>query len=283
MYFLLMLLCIIHSLLLCSGKSIANPTDNSCTINPLQSSKKLFFSKDSDSTESEVSENCLTSTPVFPDLKVSPLKPLYSGDDEVIYRDLLMKFIKYSTGSRIGRKNHRFASVTIAMALILQRNAKVLVELGTARNGDRSCIYEGCSTVIYGQLAQLIGARLFSIDSSAHACREAQGAVAAFAGSVEVINEDSVTYLRNFDQGQIDFLYVDSLDFDEKNIMLSQKQFLKEIETAYGKLHKESVIVIDDCGLAFGGSCPLAKEYLLSKGWELLHNSFQQIFIYKSV
>jgi hypothetical protein len=77
--------------------------------------------------------------------------------------------------------------------------------------------------------------------------------------------------LKTFNQ-KIDLLYLDSLDCpsDDKNptqLAASQKHQLSEIETAFDKLHDNTVVLLDDNHLTNGGKTRLSKLFLQEKGF----------------
>lgn len=86
--------------------------------------------------------------------------------------------------------------------------------------------------------------------------------VCQYEKNVHLVVDDSIEFLRNFDK-IIDFLYLDSYDFEANNPVSSQMHHLHEIEVAYNKLAPNAVVMIDDCGLSHGGR--LAINYLLNK------------------
>ena len=71
-------------------------------------------------------------------------------------------------------------------------------------------------------------------------------------------------------------------DYDRKDaavIKASQEHHLAEIKAAEAKLHDKSIVLIDDCKLSGGGKGRLAIDYLCSRGWKILVNSYQVILI----
>ena len=56
------------------------------------------------------------------------------------------------------------------MQLISKRNAMIWLETGTARDGDRNCQGDGCSTVIFGHYSMLMNAKLYSVDMEMENC-----------------------------------------------------------------------------------------------------------------
>jgi len=99
--------------------------------------------------------------------------------------------------------------------------------------------------------------------------------------SVMLNVSDSINYLDTF-QKNIDFLYLDSYDYDRKDSSVqkaSQEHHLKEIRAAEDKLHDNSIVLIDDCHLSGGGKGKLAIKYLTNAGWKIDMNKYQVILI----
>lgn len=179
---------------------------------------------------------------------------------------------------RISPHNGRFHTFTKAIELMRDRNVKVIVETGTSRNGDKNCSGDGCSTLIYGIWAKEHGAVLYSVDINLEFLQSAEMALGSNASSVRFMHEDSVSFLRNFNQ-TIDFLYLDSYDYEAHNPRPSQLHHLYEIIAAYPWLTDNSVVMIDDCNLPNGGKGKDAIEFLLSRGWRIIENRHQVILI----
>ncbi len=175
---------------------------------------------------------------------------------------------------------HNFRKTTFEKALYLLEltQAKVIVETGTARYGTKNLDGDGGSTIIFGYWSFLNHAHMYSVDISAEAVANATTAIAAYKEYVHVIKNDSVEFLRNFSQ-KIDFLYLDSFDFDENNPDPSQQHHLREIEAAYDKLAPKAIVMIDDCKLAHCGKCRLVIDFLLKKGWNVVADEYQIIFM----
>lgn len=177
----------------------------------------------------------------------------------------------------VGRRRRTF---TKAINLINERNVKTIVETGTARGGNMAYDGDGGFTIIFGYWSQLHNAELFSIDINPKAVERAHSVVDKFGSVVHLIVDDSVHFLQNFNK-QIDFLYLDSYDFEKNNPTPSQLHHLHEIEAAYDKLTPQSIVMIDDCGLPHGGKGKLVIEYLLNKGWSVYAQDYQVILTHK--
>lgn len=172
----------------------------------------------------------------------------------------------------------RFPTFKLAMELIRIRQHKNIIETGTSRRGDRNCLNDGCFTVLFSRWAELNQiSQVVSVDISEAAVIEAKDSVRQF-NCTSIVLQDSVQFLRAFPE-PIDFLYLDTMDFDSNNPRPSQEQALKEIIAAYPKLHEASVVMVDDCGLAYGGKCAFVELFLKELGWRTLLKSYQLIMV----
>lgn len=180
----------------------------------------------------------------------------------------------------IGRNDWRYEGFYTAIFLISERDARVLVETGTARKGDRGCGTEGCSTIIFGLFAATTGRKLYSVDISENSCAKVETITLPYEDSIQCIRSDAVKYLKGFDKGDIDFLLLDSVEYDEKDPLYAQKYHLEEIKASYDKLHKKSIVVINNCGMENVCNCALVKEFLLERGWKLHIEGFVQVYVF---
>lgn len=186
------------------------------------------------------------------------------------------KNIEMILGDYISPKDKRYSSFKACLLLLQERDAKTWIETGTARNGACSCSNDGCSTVILSKIATLLRAKLYSVDIDKVAIKNARQSVIKFSKYVSFSRSDSVVFLKKFSE-PIDFLYLDSFDFDSSNPEPSQEHSLNEIIAAYPRLHKKSVIMINDCGLPHGGKGSLAIKYLTQQGWKIYLDGYQVI------
>lgn len=181
---------------------------------------------------------------------------------------------------RIFPNDKRFVTFQRVLNLMKERGVKTIVETGTARNGECNCAGDGCSTPIWGNWAKQNQATVYSVDIDPLAIHNSSLACSAYQDHMTFVSSDSVEFLANFNQ-PIDFLYLDSYDFDFSDPEPSQKHHLKEIIAAYPHLHKKSIIMIDDCDLPFGGKGKLVIDYLLDRGWKVILSAYQVILIYE--
>lgn len=182
--------------------------------------------------------------------------------------------------ARIPKTDKRYQTFVDALALMNARKAKVIVETGTARNGYENFLGDGGSTVIFAHWASEHGSEFYSVDIDKNNIATAKQAIGGNYPNAQFIISDSIEFLRCFDR-TIDFLYLDSYDFEQDNPLPSQMHHLKEIQVAYPLLTENSVVMIDDCGLPHGGKGKLAIEFLLSQGWKIYREGYQVILVQK--
>lgn len=167
-----------------------------------------------------------------------------------------------------------------ALKLLSKYDVKTIVETGTARAGARGFDGDGGSSIIFGHWASLHNAHMYSVDIDLGALKNARSACKKYLACMDFVCNDSVEYLKKFDK-QIDFLYLDSFDFDSNDPKPSQQHHLNEIKAAYDKLTDNSIIMIDDCGewLNEGGKGGLVIPWLLDHGWKVYIREYQAILL----
>ena len=159
-----------------------------------------------------------------------------------------------------------------------ERGAKMIVETGTARCGEKNFGGDGGSTILFGDFATRHNIQAYSVDISQESVNNAQAATLNYIKNLQVVCADSVAFLKNF-PSSIDFLYLDSFDYEYGNPLPSQWHHLKEIEAAYPKLTENSIVMIDDCDLPQGGKGPLVIQYLKDRGWKIAMQGYQVIMV----
>jgi hypothetical protein len=168
----------------------------------------------------------------------------------------------------------RAGSLYQALLLATARNVKTIVETGTTRIAG-NWAGDGQSTVIFAQFAKRYGCRLWTCDVDAAAIEVARGLTAECASHVEYVASDSVEFLRQFPD-PIDFLYLDSFDFDAaRDPNPPQDHALREAQAALHALHAQSIILVDDCGLPHGGKGGKVVPFLLGQGWQVIGLGYQ--------
>lgn len=180
---------------------------------------------------------------------------------------------------RIHSDDKRFATFQECFRLMEERNVKTIVETGTARYGLKNCSGDGCSTALFADWAKDHDAELFSVDIDPEAILESSEAVEPINDAVQFFTQDSISFLRDFGK-PIDFLYLDSYDFDFKNPRPSQIHHLNEIKAVMPFLHENTIIMIDDCDLPHGGKGKFVIRFLVSNGWKIAMSGYQIILLY---
>lgn len=179
---------------------------------------------------------------------------------------------------RLPIDDRRYVTFRYALGLMQYRHVKTIVETGTARDGDENCGGDGGSTKTWCIWAKSADAKVYSVDINPDAIANAKQACKPYRKWITFTCMDSVAYLSQFQQ-PIDFLYLDSFDFNSARPELSQQHHLKEIIAAYPRLHSQSIVMIDDCDLPYGGKGKLAIDFLLERGWRIALSDYQVILV----
>lgn len=162
--------------------------------------------------------------------------------------------------------------------------AKTIIETGTSREGLHGAKSNGAATIVFGKWAKQNDAFLHSVDISETSVGAAQAEVNRqnLQSHVQIHLSDSLAFLEGF-KDEVDFLYLDSYDYsaDIEVQKKSQEHHLKEFITIENQLHKNSIVLIDDCDLPNGGKGKLAIEYMLKKDWKIAMNEYQILLVRK--
>ena len=174
-------------------------------------------------------------------------------------------------------KNKRFSSFRKALEISKSRNLKTFVETGTSRGKKKFLFFskynwkDGMSTLIFAEYVKHINGHLFTCDINPNNIKNAKKFVKMNEEFVSFIVEDSIFFLKNF-KDNIDFLYLDSLDGQDPN---SSEHQLKEIEACYLKLHKNSLVLLDDKG----AKTKLSLNFMLKNNFKILNETEEQILL----
>ncbi len=201
---------------------------------------------------------------------------------------LTVKAIKYKSlypfmpfKYNFGKRRITFAK---ALELLNERQARVMIETGTSRNGLRNAKSDGAATIVFGKWAKLNNAFLHSVDINEESTNAAQKEVYAqdLQEYVKIHLSDSLAFLERFDEN-VDFLYLDSYDYsnDPEVQLKSQTHHLKEFKIIENRLHEKTIVLIDDCRLPNGGKGKLVVDYMVKKDWKILMNEYQILLIRK--
>jgi hypothetical protein len=151
------------------------------------------------------------------------------------------------------------------------KDSYTIVETGVAAHGTRS-------TLLWDKFVNIFGGKVLSVDLNKDAVITANNLT---SDKTTVYHSDSLDYLPTITE-KIDFLYLDSVDGWDSNSHIHQ---LKEIEIALPKLHKNSLILLDDIGYKTNLSIPFLKQ----NGWCQImidncpdsHNMIQALFLHE--
>lgn len=198
-------------------------------------------------------------------------------------------FKRYENGDR--PLGSRLATMKMAIYLLGQNSSINFVETGTARKNhithpnveDRAA--DGCSTVLFSHFCHEIKkGHVWTCDISSENIDNCKIGTEEYKNYVDYIVDDSVNFLKNFKQ-KIDFLYLDSVD---SHVSGSAEHQLKEIESAFDKIHNKTVILLDDLGQKTKLSIPFLQE----KNWcqinlnipkpSTYNNFVQGLFVHES-
>jgi len=169
------------------------------------------------------------------------------------------------------------------LKLLEEREAKILIETGVAREGLKFTKSDGASTIVFSKWAQQNDAILHSVDIDPKAIDIAQKQLdeLSLQGSAQLHLQDSVAFLQSFHE-KVDFIYLDSYDYPPKDPAgqkASQEHHLKEFQAIEPKLHEKTVVLIDDCRKPGGGKGKLVIEYMRQKGWEIALKKYQVLLV----
>lgn len=165
-------------------------------------------------------------------------------------------------------------AVDAATAGCEQRHYSI-VETGCYRGIDA----DGQSTVILAKLGAAICGEFVSVDKDLAHVVKAREKLRGLADKTKatVIVSDSVEYLSRLCR-PIDFLYLDSYDYEPDNPLPAQIHQVAEIGAAFGKLTPNAIVLLDDCNIPGGGKGLLTERFLLGNGFRLVADGYQKLF-----
>lgn len=164
--------------------------------------------------------------------------------------------------------SQREDSFALAMELAVQRDLKHFVETGCYRGIDA----DGRSSELLSRVAAHQQGSFVSLDNNPHHVELARARV-PFG---EVRLSDSIEGLRLLTS--VDFVYLDSYDYEPHNPEPSQLHMLAEVGAIVGILPAKGLILLDDCNIPGGGKGLLADRFLRGRGWNLLHDKYQKLY-----
>ena len=187
-----------------------------------------------------------------------------------------MKFLeKYNND-----KNIRFKSFEKTLKLSYERGFKCIVETGTARGKTKFFFMkrynwkDGMSTPMFAEYAKYVNGKLHTCDISANNVSNAKKFTLDYSNYIRFYIQDSLIFLKEFSQ-KIDLLYLDSLDGHDPEA--ASKHQLEESKISLNKLHKNSLILLDDKG----SKTNLSIKFYLENGFKVIYDTDHQILLSK--
>ncbi len=177
-------------------------------------------------------------------------------------------------------KNIRFKSFEKTLTISFKRNFKTIVETGTARGKTKFFFFkeynwkDGMSTPMFGEYAQHVNGKLHTCDISAENVSNAKKFTLNYSNYIKFYIQDSLIFLKEFSQ-KIDLLYLDSLDAHDPEA--ASKHQLKEAKISLNKLHKNSLILLDDKG----SKTNLSIKFYLENGFKIIYDTDYQVLLSK--
>ena len=185
-----------------------------------------------------------------------------------------MKFLEKYNNS----KNIRFKSFEETFRLSRERNHKTIVETGTARGKTKFFFIkkynwkDGMSTPMFAEYAQYINGKLHTCDISVENISNAKKFTKNYSNYINFYTQDSLIFLANF-KSEIDLLYLDSLD--GHNPVAASEHQLKEAKISINRLHKDSLILLDDKG----SKTNLSINFYLNNGFKIIFETEYQVLL----
>ena len=176
------------------------------------------------------------------------------------------------------KKNIRFELFEKTLKIANIRRSKIIVETGTARGKSKFFFFkkfnwkDGMSTLIFSEFAHFIDGELHSCDISEMNIKNAKDFTKKYKNNVYFYIKDSIVFLQDFHK-KIDLLYLDS--FDGHDAELASQHQLKETKAVINKLHKNSLVLLDDKG----AKTLYSADFLKEKGFKVLLETENQLLL----
>jgi predicted O-methyltransferase YrrM len=167
----------------------------------------------------------------------------------------------------------RHRTFEMFLSLAMRKEKPLIVETGTIRAiEDWSA---GYSTYLFGYFLFHHGGVLHSIDLDPKNVSFAESWTEAFGSAVQIHQENSHAWLRNYSGPPIDLLYLDSADVGTPQY---QECCFAEVQAAIPHLAADGMILFDDtCWRAglFRGKGGIAVPWMLQRGWKVVTGGYQ--------
>ena len=146
---------------------------------------------------------------------------------------------------------------------------------------------DGASTYVFDDFINFYDGEVISVDINQNNVDHARSMT---SDRTTVYCRDSVEFLWELDErNKIDFLYLDSYDFEPDNPVPSQLHHIKELCAVMKNLKKGTLIAVDDhlntpnfdeyrSTLAQGGKARFVEDFMKNIDAELLHDGYQIVW-----
>lgn len=186
---------------------------------------------------------------------------------------------QYTIIETIGRKDPRARGLLHIIKVLSENHAKTLIETGTSHPNPETCLPDGCSTLIFAKFANQTNRNVISLISNTNYRENAVKQTEMLTKTLKILVNDPIEYLESFD-GLIDFLFLSGNDQGNLSSEDKQNYYYEQVHVAYNKLHKKSVVALDNCEKDNPCFCEMAKEYLIHNNWVLAVPGKVQVFTY---
>lgn len=182
----------------------------------------------------------------------------------------------------------RATSFEVVFELLDQKKDKdyTIVETGCMRadHGQLAIGDDGASTYLFDDFINYYDGQVISVDINQDNVNHASSMT---GDRTNVYCQDSVEFLWNLSPKlKIDFLYLDSYDFEPDNPVPSQLHHVKELCAVMKNLKKGTIIVVDDhlntpefdslrATFAQGGKARFVEDFMKNIDAELLFDGYQ--------
>ncbi len=196
-----------------------------------------------------------------------------------------------SPSHHLNPRRDRASSLQIVFELLEKKKDKdfLIVETGCMRadHGQLAFGDDGASTFIFDDFINFYDGEVLSVDINQNNVNHAKSMV---SDKTKVSCMDSVEFLWKLPSSKkIDFLYLDSYDFDPENPIPSQLHHVKELCAVMKNLKKGTIIVVDDhlntpefasyrSTLAKGGKAGFIENFMVNVKAEVLHDGYQIVW-----
>ncbi len=176
----------------------------------------------------------------------------------------------------------RNKTLLLALYIAKNRNLTHIVETGTTRKEGFNM--DGQATSLFGDYCHTLlngNGKIWTCDINKNNIDMCKQITEEYKSYITYVVDDSLNFLEKFDD-RIDFLYLDSFDATEGKSEEASQHNLKEIKIALPKLHKDSVVVIDDYHMGENtGKGMYSVPYLKENGWRTLNTTGYQAVLIK--